>query len=56
MKTSEITTEDLINWKRKHYIPVACRICNEVELFPDEQYKEEQLVGWECSTCKQRFY
>lgn len=54
MKAKEIAKEDLERWKKDGWIPVACRICDEVMLYPSPTYTEKMLVGWECDMCRRR--
>ncbi len=51
MQANEITKEESQRWKREGWIPVPCRICGEVMLFPSKTYSEEQLIGYECQEC-----
>ena len=52
MKGSEIKETDRKRWEKAGKIPVACRFCGEIMLFPKETYKPEQLAGYECANCK----
>ena len=54
MKGNEVTAEDMHRWRKEEYIIASCRLCGEVELFPKEHYKPEQLQGYECPNCRKR--
>lgn len=52
MKASDIKESDRKRWEKARMIPVACRLCGEIMLFPKETYRPEQLAGYECTNCK----
>lgn len=54
MKANEITNKQVKEWDERGLFPVACRICDEVILFPKENYTEEQCIGYECFECRVR--
>lgn len=55
MKATEITEEMRTRWKRDGYFPVVCRTCNDVILYPSENYSPKQFIGFECQQCKMEF-
>lgn len=54
MKANEVTGKMIERWEKDGWIAAACRICNDVMLFPKSTYRKEMLVGWECSECRKR--
>ena len=54
MKASEITKEDIEQWKKDGYFPVVCRLCDEVMLYPKANYDPKMFErgGYECGCHK----
>lgn len=54
MKAYEVTGKMIKKWEKDGWIAVACRICNDVMLFPSPTYNKKMLIGYECPECKRR--
>ena len=52
MKGNEITDADMKRWEKDGAIPVVCRLCGEVVLYPSKFFKKDELANYECSNCK----
>ena len=52
MKGNEITTADMKRWEKEGRIPVSCRLCGEVILYPSKLFKKDELANYECINCK----
>lgn len=46
------TSADMEKWKKDGMIPVACRLCGEVVLYPSKFFKKDELANYECPDCK----
>lgn len=51
MKGNEVTQKDIAEWAKQRMIPTACRLCGEIELFPRNFYKPNELKAYECANC-----
>ena len=52
MKGDEITTADMKRWEKEGRIPVVCRLCGEVVLYPSKFFRKDEFVNYECVNCK----
>lgn len=52
MKGDEITTADMKRWEKDGRIPVVCRLCGEVVLYPIKLFKKDDVANYECANCK----
>lgn len=56
MKGNEVTATDMEKWGKYGMIPVTCRLCGEVVLYPSKFkfFKKDEFANYECVDCKMR--